>query len=67
VQPAADGLAAGGEQDARLPRFAWMVKNRRETWYSPALEVSKGVVAVPDGPGLGITIDAEVLRKAKRV
>ena len=126
---------AGGEQDASLPRFAWMVKNRvvdvvqpdvdynggflrtarvarlaaaarmpitphspqtgpnvaymlhfasctpnvgkyleynaaprrRETWYSPALEVSKGVVAVPDGPGLGITIDAEVLRKAKRV
>jgi L-alanine-DL-glutamate epimerase-like enolase superfamily enzyme len=126
---------AGGEQDACLPRFAWMVRNRvvdvvqpdvnynggllrairvarlaaaadvpitphspqqgpdfaallafasctpnigsyleynaaprkRAGWYSPSLEVKGGVVAVPPGPGLGVTIDTEVLTKAKRV
>ena len=126
---------AGGEQDASLPRFAWMIRHRvvdlvqpdvnyngglirairvarlaaaagmsitphapqlgmspaymlhfasctpnlgkhqeynasprqPETWFAPALEVKKGVLQVPAGPGLGIEIDPDVLRKAKKV
>ncbi len=38
-----------------------------DTWFSPALEVKNGVIRVPEGPGLGITIDPEMLKKAKRV
>jgi L-alanine-DL-glutamate epimerase-like enolase superfamily enzyme len=126
---------AGGEQDASLPRFAWMIRNRvvdivqpdvnynggflraahvarlaaaakrtitphapqlgmnpvymlhfasctpnvgafqeynaaphqTEPWFSPALEVNQGTLRVPQGPGLGITIEPEVLRRAKIV
>jgi L-alanine-DL-glutamate epimerase-like enolase superfamily enzyme len=126
---------AGGEQDASLPRFKWMVKNRvvdvvqpdltynggfirtarvarvaaaagmpitphsagggpdpvymlhfqsatpnmgkfqeynaaprkPETWFSPSLDVKNGVVKVPTGPGLGITIDPDLLKKAQPV
>jgi L-alanine-DL-glutamate epimerase-like enolase superfamily enzyme len=39
----------------------------RESWFSPALEVKGGVLRVPDGPGLGVTIDPDVLRKAVRL
>ena len=34
--------------------------------YQPALEVRDGQVAVPDGPGWGVTINADWLAKAQR-
>jgi D-galactarolactone cycloisomerase len=40
---------------------------RRESWYAPNFAVQNGVVAVPTGPGLGMTIDPWVLRRARRV
>ena len=40
---------------------------KKQTWYAPALEVENGVVPVPTGPGLGITIDPELLRRAEKV
>src|SRR5438034_7100700 len=33
-----------------------------ETWSSPSLEVKNGTIRVPTGPGLGITLDPELLR-----
>jgi L-alanine-DL-glutamate epimerase-like enolase superfamily enzyme len=38
-----------------------------ETWCTPALEVRGGALRVPDGPGLGLTIDPDVLRRAERL
>jgi L-alanine-DL-glutamate epimerase-like enolase superfamily enzyme len=35
-----------------------------EPWYRPVFEVRKGMLEVPDGPGLGITIDARILKNA---
>ena len=40
---------------------------KKESWYTPAFDVKDGVVAVPTGPGLGLTIDPDFLRKAERV
>ncbi len=40
---------------------------RRESWHAPNFAVTGGVVAAPTGPGLGVTIDPAVLRRAKRV
>ena len=39
----------------------------RETWFEPSLEVTKGALRVPTGPGLGLTIDPQLLREAKPV
>lgn len=36
------------------------------TLYQPALEVRDGRVAIPDGPGWGVTINPEFLAKAQR-
>jgi L-alanine-DL-glutamate epimerase-like enolase superfamily enzyme len=38
-----------------------------ETWFTPTFEVKQGMLQVPQGPGLGISIDPKVLRKAKRL
>ena len=37
------------------------------TWYDPPLELENGAIKVPAGPGLGTTIDPELIRKAERV
>jgi L-alanine-DL-glutamate epimerase-like enolase superfamily enzyme len=50
-----DGPASG---DARRARPAW---------YSPAFEVRAGVVSLPTGPGLGVTVDPGELRRARVV
>ena len=36
-------------------------------WHAPRLEVKKGEIEVPEGPGLGITIDPEILKKAEKL
>lgn len=38
-----------------------------ERWYSPALDVKAGVIRVPRGPGLGLEIDPEVLKMARKI
>ncbi len=38
-----------------------------DPWLSPALEVKRGAVRVPDGPGLGVSVDPDFLKKAERV
>jgi L-alanine-DL-glutamate epimerase-like enolase superfamily enzyme len=40
---------------------------KRATWYTPSMEVKNGMLEVPTGPGLGITIDPAVLAKAEVV
>jgi L-alanine-DL-glutamate epimerase-like enolase superfamily enzyme len=36
-------------------------------WFEPALVVQDGLLQVPDGPGLGVTIDPAILKRAKRI
>ncbi|MCK4752201.1 MAG: mandelate racemase/muconate lactonizing enzyme family protein [Planctomycetes bacterium] len=38
-----------------------------QNWCEPILEVENGAVKVPTGPGLGITIDPELIKNAKPV
>lgn len=38
-----------------------------ESWYWPQLQIKKGVIDVPSGPGLGIQIDPDFLGRAKKV
>jgi L-alanine-DL-glutamate epimerase-like enolase superfamily enzyme len=40
---------------------------KQEAWLSPSFAVKNGVIAVPTGPGLGVTIDPAVLEKAEVV
>jgi L-alanine-DL-glutamate epimerase-like enolase superfamily enzyme len=35
------------------------------SWYGPQIQVRNGAVRVPNGPGIGITIDAKFLEKAE--
>ncbi len=68
-----------GAEEAHLLQFVASVPNLEglqeyngrakapESWYSPQLIVKNGALEVPTGPGLGITIDPEVLRKAKQL
>lgn len=41
--------------------------HKPEKWFTPNLEVKKGVLQVPKNPGLGIDIDPNLLRKAKKL
>ncbi len=48
------------------PYQEWSVKEAAPTpWYSPSFEIREGRVAVPDGPGLGVTYDPEIWREAE--
>jgi len=40
---------------------------RTGSWYAPPLRLKNGAINVPTGPGLGITMDADILRNAKPV
>jgi len=37
------------------------------SWYTPTFEIRDGVVAVPDGPGLGIDYDPAIWARAERI
>ncbi len=52
---------------ANLGRFQEYPAARFEqpSWYGPQIQVRNGVVRVPNGPGMGITIDAKFLEKAE--
>ncbi len=38
-----------------------------DPWLSPTFEVNGGTVRVPEGPGLGVSVDPDFLKKAERV
>jgi len=69
----------GGLSTAYLVHFASATPNmgkfqeynaapqKREAWFEPSLEVKNGVIKVPTGPGLGITIDSTLLRQSEPV
>ncbi len=40
---------------------------KSDQWYDPPLRLSDGKINVPDGPGLGMTIDTDYLRNAQKV
>jgi L-alanine-DL-glutamate epimerase-like enolase superfamily enzyme len=40
---------------------------RPDAWFAPALTVKNGAIAVPTGPGLGVTVDPDFLKKAERI
>ncbi len=47
--------------------FPWRKPHRPAGWYSPAFVVRRGVVRGPTGPGLGVEIDNDFLKKATTV
>jgi L-alanine-DL-glutamate epimerase-like enolase superfamily enzyme len=67
-----------GAGQAHMLQFAACVPNlygfqeyhvsqpKAEPWCSHAFEVKDGMLAVPDGPGLGVTFDPDMLRRAER-
>jgi L-alanine-DL-glutamate epimerase-like enolase superfamily enzyme len=42
-------------------------KRAKASWYEPAFEIRGGGVSVPEGPGLGVTVDPGELRRARVV
>ncbi len=42
-------------------------KEKKESWYTPSLEIRNGAIKVPDGPGLGIEFDPDYMKKAVAV
>jgi L-alanine-DL-glutamate epimerase-like enolase superfamily enzyme len=50
----------------RFQEFAGRV-HRSPSWFWPHFEVAGGVLQVPKGPGLGMTIDPGVLQEAKKL
>ena len=36
-----------------------------ESWYAPSFEIINGAVPVPNGPGLGVSYDAEIWRNTR--
>jgi L-alanine-DL-glutamate epimerase-like enolase superfamily enzyme len=45
--------------------FPWRRPHEDVPWHSPQFGVRDGVVKVPDGPGLGVEIDPDFLKKAE--
>lgn len=60
-------FCAATENIGDLMEFAWRAPRKPESWYGPFLDVVDGVIPVPTGPGLGVEIDPEYLRKAELV
>lgn len=48
------------ENNAALPHGV-------DTWVTPMLQVKNGTLQVPEGPGFGVSIDEDVLPRAKRL
>jgi len=60
-------FCAATKNIGELMEFAWRKPRKPESWYGPFLDVVDGVIPVPTGPGLGVEIDPEYLRKAETV
>jgi L-alanine-DL-glutamate epimerase-like enolase superfamily enzyme len=47
--------------------YPWRAPEKPASWFSPNFEVRNGVIKVPTGPGLGIEIDPDYLKKAQLI
>jgi len=47
--------------------FPWRRPQKQPGWYSPVPVIQNGVIKVPTGPGMGIEIDPDYLKRAKKV
>lgn len=47
--------------------YPWRAPEKPVSWFSPNFEVRNGVIKVPTGPGLGIEIDPDYLKKAQLI
>ncbi len=47
--------------------FAWRAPRKPVSWYHPNVEVVNGAIKVPEGPGMGFTVDPDYLKKAQIV
>lgn len=47
--------------------YAFRGKYDDQSWYTPHFHIVNGKIPVPKGPGLGVEIDPEYLKKAKKV
>jgi L-alanine-DL-glutamate epimerase-like enolase superfamily enzyme len=47
--------------------YPWRAPEKPVSWFSPNFEVRNGVIKVPTGPGLGVEIDPDYLKKAQIV
>jgi L-alanine-DL-glutamate epimerase-like enolase superfamily enzyme len=41
--------------------------NKQPAWYEPHFEVKNGVLTIPTGPGLGVTYDDAIWKKAEKI
>ena len=47
--------------------FPWRRPRKPAGWYHPNFDIKNGAIAVPTGSGLGVEIDPDFLKKARRV
>ena len=52
---------------ATMMEYPWRKPQVKESWFSPNFIIKDGKIPVPDGPGLGITIDEDYLKGAEVV
>lgn len=57
-------FASAIENTGPYMEFPFRGKNSGESWSAPQFHIHGGKVAVPEGPGLGVTIDPDYLRGA---
>lgn len=57
-------FAASTPNTAPYMEYVWRAPAKKETWYAPNFEIVNGAIPVPAGPGLGLAIDPEFLKKA---
>ena len=50
-----------------MMEYPWRKPQVKESWFSPNFIIKDGKIPVPDGPGLGITIDEDYLKGAEVV
>ncbi len=60
-------LVAGGEQDTSYFQEFNGAPQAPPAWLEPELAPRAGAIAVPAGPGLGVTVDPDFLKKAEKV
>jgi len=50
-----------------MMEYPWRKPQTKESWFSPNFIIKDGKLPVPDGPGLGMTIDEDYLKGAEVV